>query len=180
MHDFSEKPQFPFHEPPRKKKKSGPLGLILISGSVMVMLCCGGCLGFLGYVGVAGPETSIYVASDIPESYEETARKVGGLEMDEQIEFFYSDAMIDIEDSFYYVSGKKVVIYIKTESPPLTEIPFEEIMACELERDESPFLDGFVTIVTRNRDIFQIPVSSDMDRDVDFHETIVRRSPNIE
>ncbi len=103
-------------------------------------------------------------------------KEVGALEEGEKLLYFYSDAIMDIRDSFCFVSNKRVVTYSRElGDSDLTAITFDEIKSVDIHRDESFLTDSTITIET-DEDRFSFPVSSEQDRDQDFHDEIKRRS----
>ena len=164
--------------PQRPRTARNPLWWVFGTGIVLIVICCGGLLAGLVYVGVIGPETSVYVGNRVPERFLKTAREVGALEEGEQVRFFYSDAITDVRDGFYFVSDQKVVIYMEDgRETPLTAIPFDKIEQLDLFRDESFLNDSEITIETSDGDFFAFPVSSEFDRDEAFFKAIEDNVP---
>ncbi len=139
----------------------------------MVALLCG--LGMIGvmYIGVVAPETSVYTQNQIPAKYLSVATEVGAIQKGEKVHFFYSDAMLDVRESFYLVTDSKVSIYVKEGAPPpLQVISFDEIASAELSRDESFVYDSQIMLELKNGDYVSFPVSSEYDRDEAFFRKI--------
>ena len=162
----------PYHNSPPPAKKSRLLWWILGGFGAVVFLFCGGIFASLLYVGTVGPETSVYTGNRVPERFVNTMESVGALDPDETILFFYSDALTDIRDGFYFVSDKRVVIYFQGTASPLTSLPFDEIVDAEIYRDESFFEDSQILLTTRDGQFHALPVSSEYDRDEKFFEAI--------
>ncbi len=170
-----EQPSNPFahHSPHPVRRNPNPIWWILGGGLFLGVLCCGGIIAALAYVGIAGPETSVYTGNQVPARFIQTAREVGALDADETVRFFYSDSLIDIREGFYFVSDRKVAIYIDDgRESPLTAIEFNQIANVEIFRDESFFDDSQITIETTDGDFFAFPVSSEFDRDQHFFDAI--------
>jgi hypothetical protein len=143
--------------------------------AVPIFGCCG-IMAFFGYVGAVGPDTSVYTANRIPQRFMDTIDDVGALDEDEKILYFYSDAMTDILDGFYFVSDKKVVIYSHSfGDEPLTAIAFDDIVDADLYRDESFFDDSEITLYLKDDQVLSFPVSSDSDRDQQFFDAIYEK-----
>ena len=152
--------------------------LLVVFGTVVLPFVA--LVAWVGYVGVYGPDTSVYTGNRVPSRFIETMRDVKALDEGEELVYFYSDAMTDITDGFYFVSDKKVVIYTTLYGDePLTVIPFDQIRDASLDRDESFLLDSEITIETVDDDVISFPVSSEYDRDEAFYNEIRERSPNI-
>ena len=151
---------------------------VLAAVGGVFLLVCGGCVLGLVFLGVVSPDTSAYKRGWIPQRFLAAAEEVGGLEKGETVEFFYSDALLDVRDGFSYVSDRKVVVYSPVDTPPLIATPFDAIQDVTLERDKSFLIDS--TIILETEDAFiSFPVSREMNRDVEFYEAIRSRSPNL-
>jgi hypothetical protein len=137
-------------------------------------LVCGGGITFVMYVGVMGPATYIYPPGQTPQRFLTVAQEVGGLQPGEDVDFFYSVGFIDVKEGFTYVSDRKVVMYDPEGEPPLVTIDYGDVQGLEFERDESFLVDSMITIETDDSYI-SIPLSSEMDRDVDVYEAIRAR-----
>jgi hypothetical protein len=162
--------------PGEPRRGAGRLWLWLLLGAgAFAMLVCGGILLAVIYVGISGPETSVYTGNQVPKRYVDIMRDVGALERGETLLYFYSDALTDIRDGFYFVSDKKVVTYSETAGSPLTAIPFEEIADVQLFRNESFFEDSQITLELKDGRPVSFPVSSEYDKDQDFLEAISQR-----
>jgi hypothetical protein len=149
------------------------LGLVAIVG---LSLFAGG--GFCVYAGAVGPEATAYPGNLVPKRFITVMQEVGALEEGEQIDFFYSDGLTDIRDGFYFVSDRKVVLYGEEFGlTPLTAVPFQEIADARLIRDTSFLEDSEIVLALHDGRMLLFPVSSDRDRDILFHEAIVRRLP---
>lgn len=161
-------------EPPAQPRRGMPWwGWLLLGLGAVVVLPCIGCIGWLLYVGSVGPETSVYAGNRVPNRYIEVLKDVGGLEEGEQLRYFYSDAMTDIRNGFYYVSDRKVVVYIEDAGGgPLTIVEFDQIADTDLARDESFFVDSYITLNLKDGSIVSFPVSSESDGDVRFHDAL--------
>ncbi|MCP4190911.1 MAG: hypothetical protein GY768_09820 [Planctomycetaceae bacterium] len=150
--------------------------IFLVVGGLGIVLFVG--CSWLIFVGVYGPETSVYRGSQVPKRFVRVITKVGALDEGETILFFYSDAMTNIRDGFYFVSDKKVAVYSNAILPdPLTTVDFDQIEDVTLDRYESVFRDSEINVYTREGWSIWFPVSSELDRDEDFFEAISMRVP---
>ena len=126
------------------------------------------------YIGVVGPDRSVYPGRAVPQRFISEMKDLGVLGEDEEVLYFYSDALIDIRDGFYFVSDRGVVVYSEMrEGDPLVIYEFDEIDDVLLDRDE--FNDSIVTIYAHNDESIEFPVSSEYNRDEDFFEAISLR-----
>lgn len=148
---------------------------LLIAFGGFFVLSCGCCSGLLIYVGATSPDTFIYAGNEVPGSYAQTAKDLGLLDDDETLLWFYSDGFLDVAEGFYFVSDKKVGVYIESSAQPATAVTFDQIVAADLYRDTSFLEDSVITLELRDGTIVSFPVSSERDRDVKFHEAIEQR-----
>ena len=152
--------------------------MFFIGGGAIAVVVCGGIISFFAYIAAVGPETSVYTSNRIPSRFLRTIESIGALDKDEKIQFFYSDALTDIRDGFYFVSNKKVVLYSQTTDSPLTKISFKDIMDVDMIRDESFFEDSEITLYLHDGQVHSFPVSSEHDRDKQFLNAIKNQSIN--
>lgn len=157
----------------RRGRTSCWVKILLLSAASLVLVCGGGML-FVVYIGVMGPATHVYSPGQTPQRFLKVAEELGGLQPGETVEFFYSVGFIDVAEGFTYVSDQKVVSYDPEGEPPLVATEYRDIRDLELERDESFLGDSLITLETEDSYIV-IPVSSEMDRDVEFYEAIRSR-----
>jgi hypothetical protein len=175
MQDFSDSPLMGGTQPQPPRRSSG-LWWLLGGCGTLVVLGCGGLLAFVIYLGTYGPETSVYTGNRIPARFIKTMESVGALDPGETILYFYSDAMGDIRDGFYFVSDRKVAVYLQgTGDSPLTKIPFDQIAEADLYRNESFFEDSEITLRLKDGQIISFPVSSEYERDQQFFDAIQDR-----
>jgi len=151
---------------------------ILLGVGAFVALLCGGGIMALVFVVVRGPETSVYTGNQVPQRYVDVIRDVGALDDGETILYFYSDALADIRDGFYFVSDKKVAVYSQSAAgSPLTAVPFDQIADVQLFRNESFFEDSQITLELKDGTPVSFPVSSEYDKDQEFSDAIAERVP---
>ncbi|MEM7481905.1 MAG: hypothetical protein AAF481_12090 [Acidobacteriota bacterium] len=138
-----------------------------------------GCAGLIGMVVVGffvlaslGPDTSIYTGRQVPKRFVSTIDSLGLLEDDERIRYFYSDALFDIKDGFYFVTDSKLVVYSDAWAEPETIIPFEEIESLEAEYNDSFLTDSMVFVTTLTDLEVSFPVSSEGGLDKKFVQLI--------
>ena len=159
--------------PPAPTKRGVPWwGWVLIIGGGLTVLTCAGLIGFVSYIGAKGPDTKAYTGNELPAKYLTIVNDLALLDPGEQIRFFYSDAMTDIKEGFYFVSDRKVVVYIEDAAVPATKVPFARIAAAAIERTDSVLEDSTITLTLTDDSVVSFPVSNELDRDKLVHETI--------
>lgn len=159
-------------------KRRNYLMWILGSVGICCVLCCGGAIAFVAYVGVVAPETSVYTGSQIPAKFTTTAKDVGALEDGESIEFFYSDGILDIRDGFYFVSDRKVAVYSEDgRDPALQTIKFEDIDLLEFSKSTGTFEDSEIMMKLKDGQWITFPVSNEHGRDQLFFDAINDKRP---
>ena len=164
----------------RERPKSRAWVWILILLAVLFVLPCTGLLAVLAYIGAQGPETSVCAGNQVPAAYIDTMKEVGAIDEGETILYFYSDALLEIRDGFYFVSDRKVVIYSEEAGdPPLIKVAFDEIQDLDLARDESFFTDSEITLVLMDGRVLAFPVSSEKGNDQRFFDAIKGRVPDL-
>jgi len=166
---------------PPPKSSGIPKWLLILFGVffVCVILPCGGLFAWALYIGTVGPETSVYLGNEVPSRFVTVMKKVGALDDDESIHYFYSDALTNIRNGFYFVSDKKVVVYNETHVTPLTIVRFDEIEDMDIYRDESFFTDSEITLDLSDGRPIAFPVSSEQGRDERFFQTIEAEFENV-
>ncbi len=168
----------PAYAAPQKRRGMPWWGWMLIVLVVLVVLPCFGCLSWVGYIGAVGPDIGVYTGNNVPRSYTETAKDVGALEPDEKIVYFYSDALTDIRNGFYFVSDRRVVIYSEyANGDALTSVGFDEINGLTLSRDTSFINDSQIYLELNDGTMLSFPVSSENDGDERFFEAIKKHVP---
>ena len=126
VNDMNQPYSGPGVEPPKPKRGMPWWGWLITGFVAVVVLPCFGCFGWVAYIGSVGPDTAVYAGNNVPERFIDTAKDVGALEPDETVLFFYSDALTEIRNGFYFVSDKHVVIYNEFDGGnPLTVVGFD-------------------------------------------------------
>lgn len=118
------------------------------------------------------PDTSIYRGKDIPNRFIDTINSLDLLDEDEQIKYFYSDAMYDIKGGFYFISNKRVVLYGDDREELIEIISFNQIKSVEADYYESIYDDTEVTVFTHSYMVYRFPLSSEGDLDQSFINAI--------
>ena len=132
-------------------------------GSIVVV-------GLIGLVilGSLVPETYVYLGRQIPKEYLSEIRSLDLIEEDEEIKYFYTDALFDIKEGMYFVTDKNLVLYSSSWEVPKAIIPFDQIAAIDVQYDDSFFEDTNVFVTTHSGMELSFPVSSEKGRDRKF------------
>ncbi len=141
------------------------LGGAFVVGAVVL-------LGLLVYIGTVGPDIKVLPGPQVPKRFVEKIDKLAVLEPDEQIRFFYSDALVDIEEGFYLLTDRKVVVYSNRFVEPAILVPFEEIESVEIAYDDSFWTDSQITLYLSDATYVYFPVSSEVGGDKLFHKAL--------
>ena len=163
--------------PFQAQQRSRPKWPWILGGcGLLVLLAVGAMLAFFFYVGSRGPDTDVYAGNELPGRFLDDMREVGALETDERIDYFYSDAIVDIRDGFYFVSDRRVVVFQGEDGERgLTAMAFDEIADVRLDREESFFIDSQLTLDLVDGSVVAFPLSSEHEGDVRFFETVRER-----
>ncbi len=139
------------------------LGCVTLFGALIV--------GFI-YLGSTGPDIAVYTGRQIPKEYMATIRSLGLLEVGEDIRYFYSDALFDIETGFYFVTTDHLVLYSSAWEEPATIIPLDQIEDVEAEFVDSIWEDSFIYVTTASGLEVSFPVSSEQGGDKRFMQAL--------
>lgn len=132
-------------------------------------------LGVVGFIlisllGLFVPHTFIYLGDEMPKRYKREITKLGLVDEDETILYFYTDALFDIKDGMYFITTKKLVIYAQEWLEPATLIEFKDIDYLDIEYDDSFLDDSYVHLITHSGDEIWFPLSSERGRDKIFYK----------
>ncbi len=152
----------------RKKKMSKlakglGIGCATIIGVVVIGLII---------IGSIVPDTAGYTGRQIPKKYMATIRSLYLLEEDEQIRYFYSDAMLDITAGLYFVTDRNLVLYSKDWVEPEIIIPFYEIASVDTAYSDFWADDSIVYVTTHSGTEVSFPVSCEKGLDRKFVQVI--------
>ena len=119
-----------------------------------------------------GPDTSVYTGRQIPKRFMTTIRSLNLLKDNEQIKYFYSDALTDIKEGFYFVTDKNLIIYSDKWEEPETVIPLDQIVSLDVQYDDSFLDDTYAFITTLSGLEMSFPISSEKGLDKKFVKVI--------
>ena len=124
-------------------------------------------LGFFGmfatclYIGIATPGTKVLPGRQLPSKYKTQIGKLGILEPGERIEFFYSDGFLDIEEGFYLLTDRRVVIYSKEFDDPALLMPYEDIEEVDADFSDSWIEDSWINLTLADGTYASFPASTE-------------------
>ncbi len=167
------KPQTPRSQSSRILKWLLICGLVF--GAVMLALF-GTCI----YVGVRGPDTRVLPGRQVPARFMAQIRRLDLLDPGEQIQYFYSDALLNIEEGMYFLTDHKVVIYSRSFDDPTVIIPFSEVADVEATFSDSWFEDSIITLRLADDTYTWFPVSSEGGGDKKVYETLKKKCTGSE
>ena len=142
----------------RAIKFLGLIGAAIIGAAIIALFV----------VGSRGPDISVYAGRQVPKKFMTTIRSLDLLMEDEQIRYFYSDALLDIKAGFYFVTANKLVLYSSEWEEPEIVIPLDQIATLDADYDESFWEDTTVHIITHSGAAYSFPVSSEKGLDKKF------------
>ena len=142
--------------------------ILLVLGAVLMIAICAG----LVYMGVKGPPTACVPGSKVRASDMRTIKQLGLLEEGEKIQFFYSDALVDIQQGMYFFTDRRVVVYSETWAEPLIAVTYPEILDIRAEFDGNFFVDSTIWLELEEEYV-TFPVSSEGGGDRLFHEALM-------
>ena len=168
---------FKYHSLMPKKDEEGSgmskgvkVFLSIVGGGAAVLIV--GVLSLLVYIGAVGPKTFIISGQQMDKRFSSTIQDLGVLEEGEQIVFFYSDALIDIENGFYLLTDRKVLVYSAEWVEPAIPVAFSDIEDLDVVYDDSFFVDSQIMITLKNGDYVTFPVSSENGGDKKFFDAL--------
>ena len=104
--------------------------------------------------------------------------KAMGLVKDgENIRYFYSDAITDFSESFYFVSDQKLVLVNAEWMEPEVVISLEDLVEVEAHYEDDFFTDSTVFVTTKSGDEYMFPVSNEKGLDKKFVEAVKAKLP---
>ncbi len=145
-----------------------------------------GCASIVGVIVIAllvigsiAPDIAVYTGRQIPKKFMTTIRSLNLLEKDEQIRYFYSDAMLDIKAGLYFVTDRNLILYSNSWEEPETIISLDQIVSLDVQYDDSFWEDTYVFATTSSGMEVSFPISSEKGLDMQFVKAIQEKM-NIE
>ena len=164
-------PNVPSPQRPRSSRlvKWLIIGLVVFGLAILALFAT--CL----YIGVSGPDTKVLPGRQVPAKFIAQIRTLDVLEPGEQIEYFYSDAVVNIEDGFYLLTDRKVVVYSRAFDEPAILVPFSDIEQVEADFSDNWFVDSLITLTLTDGTYVSFPASSESGGDRKMYDTLKKK-----
>ena len=122
------------------------------------------------------PRKSIYTGDEVPPHFLRAMNRVGALDDEEAVLFFFSDES-DMREDFTFVSDKRFVSYTVhcKGSPCLEIIPYSDISAVRLDRKKESTSGESQIWLSYGGGLTGFWVSTENDRDILFTKAIEHR-----
>lgn len=150
----------------------------LIGAAVVVALgffvLAGSCL----YIGLMAPDTKVLSGRQVPARYVGQVRELGVLEPDEQIRYFYSDALLNIEEGFYLITDRKLVVYCRAYEEPAVLVPLSSVAAVEADFSDSWIDDSIITVTLTDGTDVAFPASNEGGGDHRMYDALKKHVPS--
>ncbi len=163
-------PQAPAPKPSRFLRWLLICGIVFAVGMSALFATC-------IYIGMRGPDTKVLPGRQVPARFTAQIRKLNLLEPGEHIQYFYSDALLNIEEGMYLLTDRKVVIYSRSFDDPALIIPFSEIVDVEATFSDGLFEDSTITMTLADDTFVSFPVSSEGGGDKRMYEALKKKCP---
>ena len=160
-------------QPPKPPTSTAGKWLIvsgLVFGTVLLTLT-GTCFYFLAVT----PEDRVITGPQIPSEYIAQIRALGILDPDERIDFFSSDGWWNIEEGFYLLTDRNVVIYSRAAEVPAILVPFNQIIDIEAEFSSTWTSDTWITLTLTNATYVSFPISAEAGGDRRMYDALKSR-----
>ena len=150
-----------------------PKWLWILGGSVTFVVVV--LLSVVMYVGIVGPSTEVIPGAQVPERFLSKIRALDLLEPGEKVKYFYSDALVNIEDGFYLFTERKVVVHKSEYEQPAVVLPkWFFLKGMDIEFSGSTLEDSQVYLELADDGVVSFPVFSEGGGDKRFYEALKR------
>lgn len=141
---------------------------ILIGGCGCFSVLFGLGLAVLIYLGFNTMPTHVSPGELISKKHLAALESLDLVDPTETILYYYSDAIMDIKESVYLLTDKRLVLHNEVWNKPTWKIQFKDIDSVEIQRDESFFVDSYVSVTLINGEDVSFPLSSENELDLAF------------
>ena len=136
------------------------LVIVLVSAGVIFLLIAAAVIGWLVVLVGRSPETYVVPGAKIAERHLREIDELGVLAEGEEIQLFYSDALIDLTEGMYFATDRRLVLYDDEWEPPLRSTPFDSIADVQADWDDSILIDSWLSVTLATGEVWTFPVSS--------------------
>ena len=152
----------------------------LIVLGVMAVLLVVGAVVFFWYVGTYGPATRVAPGRQVARQHVETLREIGLLEEGETLQWFYSDALLDIKGGAYIATDRKLAAYNSQWAEPAVVAPYDRITDLSMTDGEGMFFDSVLEVTLDDGTAITIPLATEGGGDRSFYEFAQRKQKDAE
>lgn len=156
---------------PKQGGMPGWVIALLAVGGVMLLGCLGVCGGLM-YLGASSPDTFVYSSNQVPPQYIDSAKRLGLVDNNESVLYFYSDAMLDVEDAMYILTDQHLVLHNTAWSDTQRIITFNEIASVGASWSSDWLTDSMVAVQLSDGSSWSFPLSMENDTDHRFVEKL--------
>jgi len=152
------------------QKKRGWVAYATIVGVSLIVLAV---VYFLIITG-SSPETWVVPGKQLNSKYFSAIGELGLIDNGEEILYWYSDALVDFMEGFYFFTDNKVVIYSQVFENPAIIVYYPEILDIVFSPNPSFFEDSQITLYLRDGSTVFFPVSSEKGGDEKFYNLLLK------
>ena len=159
-------------ENPDKKAQPKWITFLKITGLFMFLLIIG--FGLLSMTGAFAP-TEVLSGNDLSEDYKKTLINSDIIYQDDDIQYFYSDALFRIEEMGSILTSDRVIMYFEDENEDIAvyELYFEDITDVELFEEGNFFYPSVYRVYADSRDAYlTLWLSTENRGDIKFIEAL--------
>lgn len=164
----------PYPPPPARRGMPTWAKVLLVLGGAGI-LGVAALFGVLIYIGVNSPGTAVIPGRQLKSKFVKQINQLGVLEPGEQIEYFYSDAMIGIEDGFYLVTDRAVILYSRNWTPPVIRVDYADIRDTSTSFSTSWFIDSVMVLTLDDGTVISVPAATENGGDKRMYDAIDAR-----
>lgn len=125
-------------------------------------------MGIFLYIGFNSPPVHVAPGSGMSQDHAKDLDSLGLLDPGETVFYYYSDALVDIKDSVYLLTDRRLILHNQAWAKPTWKIEFHRIEGVDLKRYDSVYEDNLVKVLLASGEEVDFPLSNDGDRDLDF------------
>lgn len=121
------------------------------------------------------PEAEVISGKDLQDQYLDFVWEQEIVDRSEEIQYWYSDGVLDFTEGFYLFTDKKVVVFCDEWEEPASIISYSQIIDIEFEQNSSDLEDSQITLLLTDDYDYDIhfPVASDNGGDQIFYDQLV-------